>query len=154
MGSEAYRMKYAYSFLGDPRQSDANLCLFYTKVSPGFEVQFPFGLQIRAGVPFLLATGGVGIYTVRSFESGVGYVTVGDYHNQFQAVRYPVIIGPKVNLGYAIKSIGRWRMAIRISGFYGVNSPVFRYSFNTPHNPFIRRISVDLGITRLGKSKE
>ncbi|MFN8396154.1 MAG: hypothetical protein U0176_16105 [Bacteroidia bacterium] len=149
VGLDCYGLHYNYARLGDPRDLVSSLNMLFVRVSPGLEVRFPFGLQFRAGLPLLLSSGAWGSYQIRTFTSGQGRILIGDYHSGFGRIRAPAILGAEVNLGYRIMNFERWGLTAQMSGYYGFGSPIMKYSANAPHNPFLRRISIGIGILRL-----
>lgn len=148
-GLDCYGLHYNYARQGDPRDLISSLNLLFVRVSPGLEVRFPFGLQIRAGLPLLLSSGAWGSYQIGYWTDGQGRTLIGDYHNRFGRIRAPAILGAEVNLGYKIMNFERWGLTTQLSGYYGFGSPIMKYSTDTPHNPFLRRISIGIGIVRL-----
>jgi hypothetical protein len=150
VGLDCYGLKYLYGSTRDSRHLEADLQLLYTRVSPGFGLKLGSGFQIRAGLPLLISSGTSGSYRVRTFFPQIGDVVTGDYNDNFGRIRRRVIPGAEINLGYHAKLSPSWALLLRISGFIGL-SPVMKTSLDTPHNPYIHRLSIDVGISRFSE---
>ena len=153
VGVDCYGLKYQYGSTRDFRDLESDLNLFYARASPGFGLILGSGIQIRAGLPLLISSGTSGSYRVRTFFPQIGHVVTGDYHDNFGRIRRLVIPGAEINLGYSAKLGPSCALLLRISGFIGL-SPVMKTTLDTPHNPYIHRLSIDLGVSRAsGKAK-
>lgn len=153
IGLDGYGLKYLYGSTRDSRDLESDVKMLYTRVSPGIGLRLGSGIQIRAGLPLLISSGTSGSYTVRTFFPLIGHVVTGEYNDNFGRIRRGVIPGAEINLGYSAKLSPSWAVLLRISGFIGL-SPVMKTSLDTPHNPYIHRLSIDVGISRVsGKPK-
>lgn len=153
VGLECHALKYLYGSTRDSRDLASDLKLLYTRVSPGIGLRLGSGIQIRAGLPLLISSGTSGSYRVRTFFPQIGHVVTVDFNDNFGRIRRRVIPGAEINLGYSVKLGPSLALLLRISGFIGL-SPVMKTSLDTPHNPYIHRLSIDVGFSRVsGKAK-
>lgn len=146
IGGECYQMNYTYVSARDPRSVDAKLGLFYARLSPGLEYR-PFkGLSLRVALNGLISFGAIGSYSVYTFVSGEGNLLTGDYNNRFSRIRNVGNIGPELNIGYDFTLPRGAMLGPRVSGYVGPE-PVFLPNFDTPMNPVIHRLSLEIVYT-------
>lgn len=146
IGFEFFQMRYNYFNVKDPRSIDANLGLFFTRVSPGL-VYHPFkGLDLRLAIGVLISSGAIGSYSIYTFVSGQGDLLTGNYQREFSKIRRWGNIGPELNIGYDFVLPGGGMLGPRVSAFIGPNL-IFRPDFDTPLNPSVHQVSFEVVYT-------
>lgn len=153
LGLELYQMNYNFSSPRDDRQLLSRLSLWSARVSPGLNLRPWKGLALRAAVTFMFSSGASGSLQVYTYRSGQGVFLTGNYQQDFGHIRNWGNVGPELNVGYLFSLKRGGLIGPRISSYIG-KVPLFKASVDTPVNPAIYRLSLELSYVFACRQRE
>ncbi len=139
-GLEYLPLTFTWSSLAGLRVT-SHLGMLSTRLSPGMRIAPLKGLQIRAALTFLVASGTFGDYTSARRSQGAWVETT--YSNHFSKLRTLVNVGPELNLSWRKSLKNGGELGPRVSSFLSAYS-VFSRGAHAPHRPHVLRLSLEL----------
>ncbi|MFN8396153.1 MAG: hypothetical protein U0176_16100 [Bacteroidia bacterium] len=143
---EYYGLKQDYGSAKSLRDVEANLSVFYGRISPGIAFTPLKWLSIRAGFNIMFSALTRGEYLIRSYKPSTSQTLTILYEDDFSRIRNPLSIVPELGFGFNFPLESGGLFSLRLNGFVGSRS-MFVSSLWTPFNPRIAQLSLGLAYT-------
>jgi hypothetical protein len=139
-GLEYLPLTYTWSSLAGLRAT-SRLGMLSTRLSPGLRIAPVKGLQLRAALTILVASGTFGSYTAAWRNQGAWQETT--YTHHFSRLRTLVNVGPELDLSWRKSLKNGGELGPRVSSYLSAYS-VFSRDSDAPHRPHVFRLSLEL----------